>query len=62
LEVFKLKYFFKVKANLKIIKIGIMMGCTYIPSVLIIGLYFEKKRGIATGITMAGSGILSYLN
>jgi hypothetical protein len=39
-----------------------MMGCTYIPSVLIIGLYFEKKRGIATGITMAGSGILSYLN
>ena len=32
------------------------MGCTYLPSVLIIGLYFEKKRGIATGITMAGSG------
>ncbi len=38
-----------------------MMGCTYIPSVLIIGLYFEKKRGIATGITMAGSGQIYYI-
>jgi len=44
--------------NQKIMFIGIMMGCTYLPSVLIIGLYFEKKRGIATGITMAGSGML----
>jgi hypothetical protein len=39
-----------------------MMGCTYLPSVLIIGLYFEKKRGIATGITMAGSGMSRKIN
>jgi hypothetical protein len=34
------------------------MGSTYLPSLLIISIYFENKRGIATGITMAGSGKL----
>ncbi len=35
---------------------GIAIGCTYLPSVLIISMYFNKKRGIATGVCMAGSG------
>jgi MFS family permease len=37
------------------------MGCTYLPSVLIIAMYFDKKRGIATGITMAGSGVGAFV-
>lgn len=36
---------------------GFAMGATYIPSIIIVALYFDKRRGIATGITMAGSGI-----
>ena len=35
---------------------GISTGCTYIASLIVIAQYFDKKRGIATGITMAGSG------
>ena len=34
-------------------------GCVYIASLIVIGDYFDKKMGIATGITMAGSGELS---
>lgn len=36
---------------------GISTGCTYIASLIVIAQYFDKKRGIATGITMAGSGV-----
>jgi MCP family monocarboxylic acid transporter-like MFS transporter 12 len=36
---------------------GISTGCTYIASIIVVAQYFEKKRGIATGITMAGSGV-----
>jgi hypothetical protein len=35
---------------------GIFMGANYLPSVWQVSLYFSKKRGIANGITMAGSG------
>ena len=37
---------------------GISTGCCYLASLIIIPTYFEKKRGIATGLTMAGSGII----
>lgn len=37
---------------------GITTGCTYIASLIIVANYFDKKKGIATGITMAGSGKL----
>lgn len=40
---------------------GISTGCTYIASLIIIAEYFDKKRGIATGITMAGSGVGSFV-
>lgn len=36
---------------------GISTGIMYISSLIIIAEYFQEKRGIATGITMAGSGI-----
>lgn len=35
---------------------GLSTGCTYIASLIVVNEYFEKKKGIATGITMAGSG------
>lgn len=40
---------------------GISTGCTYIASLIIIAEWFDKKRGIATGITMAGSGVGSFV-
>ncbi|KHJ39890.1 transporter, major facilitator family protein [Trichuris suis] len=36
---------------------GIGAGLTYIPAVVFVGYYFERKRAIATGIAMAGSGV-----
>ena len=36
---------------------GISAGCTYISSLIIVAQYFDKKQGMATGVTMAGSGV-----
>ena len=33
----------------------------YIPSILAVGFYFEKRRALANGITMAGSGIGTFI-
>ena len=30
---------------------GLTTGCTYIASIIVIAEYFDKKRGIATGIS-----------
>ncbi len=35
---------------------GISTGCTYIASLIIIADYFDKLKGVTTGITMSGSG------
>jgi predicted MFS family arabinose efflux permease len=40
---------------------GISTGCCYLASLIIIPEYFDKRRGIATGITMAGSGVGSFV-
>lgn len=40
---------------------GISTGCTYIASLIIIAEYFDKKKGVATGICMAGSGVGSFV-
>jgi len=36
---------------------GLAFGFLYLPSLVIVGLWFERKRGVAMGITMAGSGV-----
>lgn len=36
---------------------GIGFGMVYLPSVVIVNQYFEKKRALAMGITVCGSGI-----
>ena len=37
--------------------LGCAFGFLYLPSLVIVGLWFDKKRGIATGITVAGTGV-----
>ncbi|UJR13807.1 hypothetical protein I4U23_000818 [Adineta vaga] len=40
---------------------GIGMGLLYLPSIIMVGYYFEGKRAIATGIVTAGTGIGSII-
>lgn len=37
--------------------VGIGFGMMYLPAVVGVGFYFEKKRSIATGIAVCGTGI-----
>jgi MFS family permease len=39
---------------------GISIGCTYISSLIIVAKYFDKLKGVTTGITMSGSGFGSF--
>ena len=36
---------------------GVGTGLLYSPSIVVVGQYFEKKRGFANGLSLAGSGI-----
>ncbi|XP_074652647.1 monocarboxylate transporter 12-B-like isoform X2 [Tubulanus polymorphus] len=36
---------------------GIGFGLIYLPSIVIVGFYFERRRAFATGIAVCGSGI-----
>ncbi|ESP04801.1 hypothetical protein LOTGIDRAFT_83012, partial [Lottia gigantea] len=40
---------------------GIGRSLSYTPGLLIVGLYFDKKRGLASGISSAGVGIGTFL-
>jgi len=40
---------------------GIGFGMIYVPAVIAVGFYFEKKRALATGIAICGSGKLVYV-
>lgn len=40
---------------------GIGFGLIFLPSVVVVGYYFEKKRALATGIAVCGSGIGTFL-
>ncbi|CAF1046568.1 unnamed protein product [Rotaria sp. Silwood1] len=40
---------------------GTGMGFIYLPSIVMVGYYFEEKRAIATGIVTAGTGIGSVI-
>ena len=36
---------------------GISFGLMYLPSIVIVGYYFDKNRAFATGLAVCGSGI-----
>lgn len=40
---------------------GIGFSMIYIPSVIIVGYYFERWRAIATGVALCGSGVGTFL-
>ena len=40
---------------------GFGVGMIYLPSVIIVGYYFESKRSLATGIATCGSGVGSFV-
>lgn len=40
---------------------GIGLGFVYLPSIVIVSHYFEKKRALATGIAVCGSGIGTFI-
>lgn len=40
---------------------GIGFGFIYVPAVIATGFYFEKRRALATGIAVCGSGIGNFV-
>lgn len=40
---------------------GIGLGFMYLPAIVMVGYYFDKKRALATGIAVCGSGIGTFL-
>lgn len=40
---------------------GIGFGLMYLPSIVVVGYYFDKKRALATGIAVCGSGIGTFV-
>lgn len=40
---------------------GMGFGLMYLPSIVIVGFYFDKKRALATGIATCGSGIGAFV-
>lgn len=40
---------------------GIGFGFIFVPSIIVIGFYFEKWRALATGIAVCGAGIGTFL-
>lgn len=41
--------------------LGIGYGFIYLPSIVIVGFYFDEKRALATGIAVCGSGIGGFI-
>lgn len=40
---------------------GVGFGLIYVPAVIATGFYFEKRRALATGIAVCGSGIGTFI-
>lgn len=40
---------------------GVGLSMIYIPAVITVGFYFERWRALATGISMCGSGVGTFL-
>ncbi|KAL8616121.1 hypothetical protein ACOMHN_066608 [Nucella lapillus] len=47
--------------HLKMIVVGFGLGMIYLPAIVSVGYYFEKKRALATGIAVCGSGIGTFI-
>ncbi|KAL8616127.1 hypothetical protein ACOMHN_066614 [Nucella lapillus] len=51
--------------NILIITYGVLggfgLGMIYLPAIVSVGYYFEKKRALATGIAVCGSGIGTFI-
>lgn len=43
--------------NILVSPTGCAFGMMYLPAVVSVGYYFEKKRSVATGIAVCGTGI-----
>jgi MFS family permease len=41
--------------------LGIGFGLIYLPAIVVVGYYFERKRALATGIAVAGSGVGTFV-
>ena len=40
---------------------GFGFGLIYLPAIVSVGFYFEKKRAIATGLAVCGSGVGTFI-
>ncbi|XP_033747170.1 monocarboxylate transporter 13-like [Pecten maximus] len=40
---------------------GIGFGMFYLPSIVIVGIYFDKRRALATGIAVCGAGVGAFV-
>jgi MFS family permease len=40
---------------------GIGFGMIYLPAIVFVGYYFEKRRSLATGIAVCGSGFGAFI-
>lgn len=56
---------FSVNVNMLMLTYGVFggigFGMIYLPAVVLCGLYFEKKRSLATGIAVCGSGFGAFI-
>ncbi|KAL7047104.1 hypothetical protein ACKWTF_002789 [Chironomus riparius] len=56
---------FSTSVNMLMLTYGVMggigFGMIYLPAVVLCGLYFEKKRSLATGIAVCGSGFGTFV-
>ena len=40
---------------------GLGLGLIYLPAIVSVSIYFEKKRAFATGIAVCGSGLGTFI-
>merc|ERR1740131_920685 len=54
-----------VNAPMMMVTYGIMggfgLGLIYLPAIVSVGFYFESKRALATGISVCGSGVGTFI-
>jgi len=41
--------------------LGIGFGLMYLPSIVVVGYYFDKRRALATGVSVCGAGIGTFV-